>query len=87
MFLAFDRETSIDMAFAFKRFEQYIPRFVALASLHESVRVSDHNQCISRPRKEDSKTFRSRHEPDVVVRITPGERDDDDITFFSLVVV
>ena len=87
MLLAFDRETSVDMAFAFKRFEQYIPRFVALASLHESVRIANHDHCVPRTREENCQTLRRGHEPDIVIRVAPRERNDDDIAFFSLVVV
>lgn len=75
------------MPLASEKLQEFTPHGITLSRICESVRVSNHDQRITCPRKQYIETLRRRHKADVVVRIASAQRSDDNIAFFTLVVV
>lgn len=87
MTLADYRQTLVEMAFFSQATEQLAPSVTAFTSVHERLSVADHDEGIPCSRKHHSHAFRRGHKSYIVRRVAPGEREDDNIAFFSLVVI
>jgi hypothetical protein len=87
MTLALHRKTVVHVSVSSEHFEKLSPKLAALASGAESLRVTDHDERVACTRQEDVKSFGGVHEPDIARRVTAGERDEDNVALFALVVV
>ena len=63
------------------------PQFSPLPRIHKRFHIPYHDQGIARPREHTVNTFWSGHETDIMIWVASREADDDNVAFFSLVVV
>jgi len=87
MLLALDWEPVIYMSAMLEHSEQTSPDLPAFTRFHERLGIPDHDEGIAGAREEDIQSFWREHETNVVVSITPRERDHDNVALFPLVVV
>jgi hypothetical protein len=66
VFFTLDRKAFIDMVVFFQKIEELPPHFFAFTSIQKGVGVSNHDQTIASPRKQDVNSLRCRHETDVI---------------------
>lgn len=85
--LTFYGKPSIYMPGTREQFKQLRPKLLALAGIAEGIRISDHDESVAGPGEKYIQTFWGKHEPNVIVRITPCQGDNHNVTLFSLIVI
>lgn len=87
MLLALDREPLVEVRLVSEVVDHLAPDCASLARTGEGTSVSDDDHGVASAGQEYVQSFRGVHEPDTVLWIAPGKRNDDDVVFLSLVVV
>jgi hypothetical protein len=87
MLLALDWKTVIYMAICLHELQERRPCLVCITTLEEGLRIANHDESIAGSRKQDIKTLRRKHEPNVASFVAARERHNDNVTLFTLVVV
>ena len=67
--------------------QEWRPDFSSLFGMRERVRVPNHDERVSSSGKQHIQALGRVHEPNVVVAVAATQAHDDDITFFSLVII
>lgn len=63
------------------------PSFFSTSAFHERFRISYHNQCLASPGQQYIKSLWCGHESNITLFVTASKRCNNNITFFTLVVV
>lgn len=87
MLFTFHREPVVDMPLLAHEVEEGAPRFLAFLAVKEGLIISNQDQAVSCAGQQDVKPLWRLHETNVTFAIRASQRDDDNVTFLSLVIV